>query len=225
MRDDRSGASVPARVPEGAAVTLGAPPFDLLARLLDRALDLDPETRRALAGLSGKVVDLDITGVGAVRLRFDGERVRVGPRDDTGDADVTIHGAPFSLLRFAFAENRERLILGDEVSLHGDIALATRIQQIAARMDIDVEEALAHRIGDIPAHEVMRGVRGLGGWLRAAGAALIADVSEYVRHEAAMTPHTDDVERFSHAVDDLRDDVERLEARIGRIERRQAPSP
>ena len=209
-------------------MTVRATPFDLLARLFDRALALDPETRRALAGLSGKVVDLDVTGVGAVRLCIDDERVRAGPRDDTGDADVTIRGAPISLLRFAFADDRERLLLGDEVSLHGDVALATRIQQIAARMDIDVEEALAHRIGDVPAHELVRGMRGLGGWMRAARAALIADVSEYVRYEAAMTPHQEDVHRFSHAVDDLRDDVERLEAlaeEIGRLERRQAPPP
>ena len=206
-------------------MTVGAPRFDLLGRLLDGALELDPETRRALAGLSGKVVDFDIAGVGVLRLRILDERVRVEPRNDADEADVTIRGAPFSLLRFAFADDRERLLLGDEVSLHGDIVLATRLQQIAARVDVDVEEVLAHRIGDIAAHEVGRGVRGVGGWMRAAGAALLADVSEYVRHEAAMTPHGEEVERFSHAVDDLRDDVERLEARIGRLERRQAPPP
>ena len=206
-------------------MTVGTSSFDLLARLLDGALDQDPETRSALAGLSGKVVDLDITGVGALRLRIRDEGVRVESRADPGDADVTIRGAPFSLLRFALAGDREELVMGEDVSLHGDIALATRLQQIAARMDVDVEEVLAHRIGDIPAHELMRGVRGLGGWMRAAGAALLADVSEYVRHEAAMTPGTEDVERFSRAVDDLRDDVERLEARLARLEPRQAPPP
>ena len=199
--------------------------FDPLGRLLDSVLELDPETRRALAGLSGKVVDIDVIGVGGLRLRILDERVRVEPRNDADEADVTVRGAPFSLLRFAFADDRERLLLGDEVSLHGDIALATRLQQVAARLDVDVEEGLACRIGDIPAHEVMRGVRGVGGWMRTAGAALLADVSEYVRHEAAMTPRREDVERFSHAVDDLRDDVERLDARIGRLERQQAPPP
>ena len=52
-------------------------------------LELDPETRRALADLSGSVVDLDVTGAGALRLRIDRERVRVGPRDESVDADVT----------------------------------------------------------------------------------------------------------------------------------------
>ena len=109
-------------------MTVRALPFGLLGQLLDGALDLDPETRGALAGLSGKVVDLEITGAGAIRLRIDGERIRVEPRDETVDADVTIRGAPFSLLRFAFAGDREALILGDEVSLHGDVALATKRQ-------------------------------------------------------------------------------------------------
>ena len=203
----------------------GAPPFELLGRLLDGALELDPETRRALDRLSGKVVDLDIAGVGAIRLHIDDGRIRVGPRDDTLDADVTIRGAPFSLVRFVFAGDREKLILGEEVSLHGDIALATRLQQIAARMDIDFEEAIAERIGDIPAHEIVRGMRGLGGWMRAAGTALLEDVSEYLRYEAAVMPSTGDVERFTRAVDEIRDDVERLEARVARLERRQAPRP
>ena len=197
-------------------------PFGLLGQLLDGALDLDPETRDALAGLSGRVVDLDVVGVGVFRLRIEGERIRVEPRDETVEADVTIRGAPLSLLRFAFAGDRETLVLGDEVSVHGDIAMATRMQRIVARMDLDFEEALARRFGDIPAHELMRGVRGLGGWLRSAGASLLADLSEYLRHEAALTPRREEAERFAHEVDDLRDDAARLDARVVRLERRLA---
>ncbi len=204
---------------------MSALPVGLLGRLIDAALELDPETRHALAGLSGRVVELDATGVGVLRLRIDGERVRVGPRDGEVDADVTISGPPLSLLRFAFAGDRESLILSEEVRLRGDIALATRLRQIVARMDVDIEEAFARRIGDIPAHELARGVRGLGGWMRAAGAALLADVSEYLRYEAAATPLADEAERLSQAADTIRDDVERLEARVGRLERRGAPRP
>ena len=210
-------------------MTVRALPFDLLDRLIGRALDLDPETRDALAGFSGKVVDVEIAGAGAVRLRIEAGGVRTEPRGELrtgpGDgacaADVTLRGAPLSLLRFALAGDREReaLLLGGEVGLRGDVALATQLQQIAARMDLDPEEALARRIGDVPAHEIVRGARGLGGWMRDAGAALLADVSEYLHHEAAMTPRREDVERFARAVDDLRDDVERLEARIAGLER------
>ena len=218
-------------------MTVRALPFGLLDRLVGRALDLDPETRDALAGFSGKVVDVEVVGAGAVRLRIEDGGVRVEPREgsrteprdegrteprDEGDAaDVTLRGAPLSLLRFALAGGREReaLLLGGEVGLRGDVVLATRLQRIVARMDLDLEEALARRIGDVPAHELVRGARGLGGWMREAGAALLADVSEYLHHEAAMTPGREDVERFAHAVDDLRDDVERLEARIAGLER------
>ena len=202
-------------------MTAGPFPFGLIGRLLDGALDLDPETRAALAELSGKVVELEIAGAGALRLRIDGERIRVEPRDETVDADVTIRGAPLSLLRFLFAGDREALILGGEVRLRGDVALATRLQQIAARMDLDPEEALARRIGDAPAHEIFRGVRGLGGWMRDAGVALLADAAQYLHYEAGLAPTRGEAERFAHAVDDLRDDVERLDARIVRLERRQ----
>ena len=199
-------------------------PFGLLERIIGQALDLDPETRDALAGFSGKVVDVETAGAGAVRLRIDGGRVRVEPRDESRAADITIRGAPFSLLRFAVAGDRDReaLLLGGGVSLRGDVALAARLQRIVARMDLDLEEAFAQRIGDAPAHALFRGLRGLGGWTRDAGAALLADASEYLRYETAMTPRHEEAERFAHEVDDLRDGVERLEARILRLERRRA---
>ena len=193
----------------------------LLGTLVDRALELDPETRVALAALSGTVIDLDITGAGAVRLRIAGERVCVEPRDETTEADVTMRGAPLSLLRFLFADDREALILGRAVRLQGDIALATRLQRIAARMDPDLEEALAQRLGDVPAHALMRGLRGIGDWLHDAGTALLADVSEYLHYETRTASRREEVERFAHDVDELRDDAERLEARVVRLERRQ----
>jgi len=204
---------------------VNTPPVGLLGRFIDAALELDPETRHALAELSGSVIDLDVTGVGGLRLHLDGERVRVGPREELVDAHVTIRGAPLSLARFAFVEDREKLVLSGEVSLHGDIALATRLQRIVARMDPDFEEALAQYMGDIPAHQFSRRLRGLGGWMRTAGTALLADVSEYLRYEAAATPAAEDVERFSNAVDAARDDIERLEARVARLERRPTPRP
>ncbi|MCY4221727.1 MAG: SCP2 sterol-binding domain-containing protein [Thiotrichales bacterium] len=200
-------------------------PVGLIGRLIDAALELDPETRHALAELSGSVIDLDVTGVGGLRLYLDGERVRVEPREELVDAHVTIRGTPLSLARFAFVDDREKLILSGEVSLHGDIALATRLQRIVARMDLDFEEALAQRMGDIPAHQISRRLRGLGGWMHAAGTALLADVSEYLRHEAAATPAVEDMERFSNAVDAVRDDVERLEARVARLGRRPVHRP
>ena len=204
------------RPPWRAAPTL---PFRLLEQSIDGALDLDPETRSALAGLSGKVVDVEISGVGALRVHIDDERVHVGPRDDAGDADVTIRGAPLSLLRFALAGDREAQLLSDEVSLQGDIALATRLQQIAARLDIDFEEAFARHLGDAPAHELVRAMRGFGGWMSDTGSAWLEDASEYLRHEAAITPRRAEVDRFVNEVDDLRDDAERLEARVARLER------
>ena len=196
-------------------------PFRLLERLIDGALDLDPETRSALAGLSGKVVDVELSGAGSLRVRIDDERVHIGPRDDAADADVTLRGAPLSLFRFAFAGDREAQILGEEVSLQGDIALATRLQQIAARLDIDFEEAFARHLGDAPAHELVRAMRGFGGWLSGAGSALLEDASEFLRHEAAITPRRVEVDRFVNDVDDLRDDAERLEARVARLECRR----
>ncbi len=245
-------------------------------------LDTDPHTRKSLAAIEGKVVDIVIRGsedenegdgAGGFRLFFEGGEVRIGgylskgpasPGEIDGNeagidpqaidsgrkeshqggedadrcrsgsarhregakppryADLRILGGPFSLLRFAASKDQEEMVLGKEVILHGDTALAARLQKILSGMDIDFEELLARRIGDIPAHALMRGMHDVGERFRETGSALAADLSEYLRYEAALVARQSEGERFVQGVEDMRDDIDRLEARIALLENASA---
>ncbi|WP_025771902.1 ubiquinone biosynthesis accessory factor UbiJ [Thioalkalivibrio sp. HK1] len=146
------------------------------------------------------------------------ERTRGREARPPAAADLVIIGTPFSLLRFAASGDRQEMVLNADVVLHGDTALAARLQAILSKMDIDFEELVARRIGDIPARMLVQGVCDIAGRLREAGGALCADLSEYLRYESDLVAKQDEGERFVRSVDDLRDDIARLEARIALLE-------
>ena len=88
-----------------------------------------------------------------------------------------------------------------------------------ASFDIDWEELLSQYLGDIAAHQIGNVVRDVSGWAEEARHTLAQDTVEYLRNEAAILVETREIAEFVDAVDALRSDVDRLEARLQRIAR------
>jgi ubiquinone biosynthesis protein UbiJ len=78
-------------------------------------------------------------------------------------------------------------------------------------------------IGDVAARQVAGFARGLLDWGRKAGDSLATNVSEYLQEEGRDLPTRTETEEFLADVDRLRDDAERLEARLARLESRGTP--
>jgi ubiquinone biosynthesis protein UbiJ len=75
-------------------------------------------------------------------------------------------------------------------------------------------------IGDVAARQVANFARGLLDWGRRAGGSLATSVAEYLQEEGRDLPTRTETEEFLADVDRLRDDTERLEARLARLESR-----
>ena len=56
------------------------------------------------------------------------------------------------------------------------------------------------------------------GWARDARATMEANVREYLQEESRELPSRYEIERFTRDLNVLRDDVERAEARLARLE-------
>ncbi len=72
-------------------------------------------------------------------------------------------------------------------------------------------DAAAHRLGEI--------ARGVGKWSREARSTMAQNIREYLQEESRDVPSRYEVERFTTNVGELRDDVDRLEARIRRLKK------
>jgi len=73
-------------------------------------------------------------------------------------------------------------------------------------------------VGDVAAHRLGEIARGVGNWTREARSTMGANIREYLQEESRDVPSRYEVDRFATNVSTLRDDVDRLEARIKRLE-------
>jgi len=190
-----------------------------LALAVEKALNAliarDPESRRRLAALDGKLIALRFRGLGAAAYFFcHADGVEVAGRHD-GDVDASIEGAPFSLASMPFSR---RALFTGRVRLGGDVALAKRFHRLLDQIDVDWEEQLAQLLGDIAAHQLGNLARGAGRWLARTTEDRRRDLADYLQEEAAQLPPRAEIETFHDAIDNLREDCDRLAARLAALQ-------
>lgn len=104
----------------------------------------------------------------------------------------------------------------------GDPALLATLDRVFRQLDWDVEADLAPWVGDAAAHRLHALGRDALAGLAHAASGLGHSASEYLVEEAEVMARAVDVARFNRGVDELADDVARLEARLRRLEARDA---
>lgn len=138
--------------------------------------------------------------------------------DHDAEPDVLITGSMITLARLAGNSGLSALRKG-ELEITGDAHTAERFQRLLALARPDIEEELSHIVGDAAAHSIGQLARGLGEWARDARATMGTNIREYLQEESRDVPSRYETERFARDVGTLRDDVDRLEARIARLQR------
>lgn len=133
------------------------------------------------------------------------------------EPDLAITGSLITLARLAGEPGASALRNGS-LELTGDAQLAYDFQQLLGFARPDIEEELSGVVGDVAAHRLGEIARGVTDWTRNAGATMGANIREYLQEESRDAPSRYEVERFTDNVSTLRDDVDRLEARINRLQ-------
>ena len=189
-----------------------------LQSALNAGLHLDPYTVQRLGSLAGKVVALELRGVNVTLfLALQSDRIEVRG-EHTGAADARLSGTPLAFARLGLSGDRAALHTGD-VQISGDTDLGQQLQDILVAMDIDWEEHLSRFTGDVVAHQAGNAARASQRWAQQSSTALLQDAGEYLKYERDLLPDRAQVETFMQQVDVLRDDVERLEARVKRLQK------
>lgn len=188
-----------------------------VARILSRNIRETTPARELAAKLDGKVIAVRVSDT-ALAMYFaihDGGLTLSS--EHSAEPDAVISGSLLSLARLAG---------GDEQTIHevaldfaGDPGTAQAFRKLLAFAKPDVEEELSGVIGDTAAHGLGQVARGVRRWARDARAVMRGNVREYLQEERRAVPSRYEVETFANGVATLRDDVERLAARIDRLER------
>lgn len=181
-------------------------------------LRLDPDTQARLATLEGRVIAIEPEGLGLTfYLLPNAKGIRVMDHYE-GEVTVYIRGAPLALAR----QWRGLHSTDGGIAVEGDTAVGSEFQAALARLDIDWEEQLSKVVGDAAAHQVGQFWYGFRSWSRRSGDTLLRDGVEYLQQEKQVLPSRYAVEQFLGAVDVLREDADRLAARIERLRQQLA---
>ena len=185
---------------------------------LNRALALDADTRAALATLDGRRVSLQLAPPPlALEIRVEGTALRVGPPQAAQAPDLGVRATLGALLRQLPPLRDRAAPLVGQLRIEGDAELARRLQQLARGFDPDWQQPFVASFGQVlgvqlanAAAAALREARGAANGLARAGA-------DYVTEETGDVVARAELTAFHDQVDGLRDDVERIAARVSRL--------
>lgn len=106
-------------------------------------------------------------------------------------------------------------------ALEGDMELASTVGKVLQNLRWDAEEDLSRIVGDIPAHQLAQTGSRIRHELGRQAASIAGMFAEYWLEEQPLVAKKSHLAQFSHDVDALREDAERLAKRIERLEQQR----
>lgn len=132
---------------------------------------------------------------------------------DSAQADATIHMPPSLAMRLL----RQDPLAHSLIKIDGDAALGMAVGKILAAMRWDIEDDLSKLVGDVAAYQIVHmSQEKLQRW-QSQAKNLGEMLAEYWQEEQPLIAKKTRVEQFNRAVDQLREDTDRLQQRVDRL--------
>ena len=188
-----------------------------VANVLNRNIRATTPARELCEKLAGTVVAIRVRNTALTAwFLVDKDSLEL-TTDCDAEPDVLISGSLLTLASMAGAPGTSALRDGS-LELTGDLHLADDFQKLLALAKPDIEEELSGVVGDAVAHRLGEFARGVGNWSRDTRSTMGANIREYLQEESRDLPSRYEVDRFTDNVSALRDDVDRLEARMKQLQ-------
>ena len=178
--------------------------------LLNRLLEREAWARKKLAPFAGEAVELCLPVLPPLRLTILGDGcVRAGGAEPS----LTVRIKPEVLA--ALGRGEDHLLRAVEVS--GNARLAAEVMLLVRYLRWDAEEDLSRLVGDVAAHRLAETARGFASWQADVARRLGDALGAYGADESRLLVRRAELGALAGAVAALRDAIERLDKRIGRL--------
>jgi ubiquinone biosynthesis protein UbiJ len=114
----------------------------------------------------------------------------------------------------------EGVIARGDVRIEGDAQLAQRYRELAWLLAPDLEHSLSGVLGRSAAHLVLGAARGAADSARQAADTTLRNVGEFLAHESGDLVSRPEAEHYLRGVEALREQLDRLEARMTHLTQR-----
>jgi ubiquinone biosynthesis protein UbiJ len=176
--------------------------------------------------LEGTSLQIEIEALMPIRAAMFGGRLALlagepAPADasptDALPADAVISGSPPALLQML--KSGRPAASRTAVQIRGDAEIANSYRELFVAARPDLEEELSRLIGDMPARHLAQIAKSVRSWARRARRTAGENIAEYLQEEGRDLITKTELEEFLRGVDSAREAADRIEARLGRIER------
>jgi ubiquinone biosynthesis accessory factor UbiJ len=189
----------------------------MLESAINAALKLDETYLNKIATLDGKVLQLVVTPLQLTfYIHFTIKGIILLQSSEHSDA--IIYSSPIGLIRLSFLPaSRARSLFNDGIRIEGEVAFAQAVKALFDGLELDWEGHLAQFTGDMVAHGIGACFRKAQRFAEHAHSSFNFQASSYLHEEL---PSPEEISDFCDAVDELKLDIERLEAKVNK--RKQA---
>ena len=202
------------------AGTLDIAALAALERAIGAALEMDPHTQRLLAPLAGRALMVEIS-VPERRIYVlpQASGIRLAAHYE-GSVDCSVCGPASDFVALALAADKPGALVNGNLRIGGDSALLLDLEKALSGLDVDWEQRIALALGDVPAHQIGRALRGGARMGQRARDAFERHLEEFIHEEARLAPPRAEVEDFLADLRALASRADRLEAATRRLARR-----
>ena len=186
--------------------------------LLNRCIDSSAHAAAVARRLQGTSLQIDIDGMTRIRASAHHGRLALVAGDDSA-ADAALSGSLPALLQL-FKGGANRGSATPAAQIRGDAEIANRYRELFVLARPDPEEELSRWIGDLPARRVSLFAERALAFVRRARRTAGENIAEYLQEEGRDLVNRTELDEFLRGVDELRETADRIEARLGRLERR-----
>lgn len=192
--------------------------FSAFEVALNKFLSLDEDVTTFLQPLAGKIIAVNIQPFDEIFYLCPTKKSIQIIDFYEGSADTTLTGTLAAFGLMGASSTPARSFFSGEVLIEGDLTVGRQFQKLFEQLDIDIEEQLAQVTGDVIAHKVGHFFRKANQWNKENLNSLQLNAKEFLQDETRDLPPAPEVDILTQQIDQLREDSDRIEARINRLE-------
>jgi len=176
----------------------------------------NPDYGRRLLRLKGQVLQIHLIEVKRTLTFVFSQQVDVlAGYEGKPDCYLSLHLSILPELRNK--NNITKLIKQGKIELDGDIELAQQFSGLMAACRPDIEEWMSRFTGDIVAHSVVQGAKGVGCWVKNQTQKHQNHLGQVLTQEWRIAPPPLEIAYFCDQVDEVKIMTDQLESKLNRL--------
>jgi len=195
----------------------------IILSALNRYLEQDKERASQLSQIKGKVIRILVREIKLDLLIKVQESYFEEVHQEDTLADVEIDLSLKVLPDFLLGTDPDTLIKNGVIEIKGDTHIASVMQNTLKEIEIDWEEIISKYTGDAVAYQLGKGARALHTFGDRLRDNMRQDLRDYLQDNVQVSVTQDEVDQFIKDVDVTRAQVDRLEARLNKLDNRLQP--